>query len=148
MIRLSYVISVSIILISAGCGNNDKSVVSSTEKRSVSTENKAYDNKSAGEKSDLQTISSKEVKSRIGDSLIIKGFIADIYLSDKAAYLNFEEKFPKNIFSCVIFENKFAEFGDLSKYKNRVVEVTGKITSFKNKPQVILFSKEQLNILN
>ncbi|MCY7360575.1 MAG: hypothetical protein LH629_00690, partial [Ignavibacteria bacterium] len=73
--------------------------------------------------------------------------VADVYLTDKVAYLNFENKFPKNIFSCAIFENKFSLFGDLSKYKNRKVEVTGKITTYKNKPQVILTSKDQIKIL-
>lgn len=103
--------------------------------------------KSESEKPSLQTITSKEVKLHIGDSLIIKGYVADIYLSDKVAYLNFENKFPNNVFACAIFSGKFDEFGDLSKYKNKNVELTGKISTYKSKPQVILESKSQIKII-
>jgi len=104
-------------------------------------------NRSSDKITSLQTITSKEVKTHVGDSLVIKGFVADIYLSDKVAYLNFENKFPKNIFSCAIFSNKFDEFGDLSRFKNKNVEVNGKILTYKNKPQVILNSKDQIRII-
>lgn len=96
----------------------------------------------------LNRISSKEVKSHIGDSLIITGFVADIFLSDKVAYLNFENKFPKNIFSCAIFSGKFDEFGDLSRFKNKNVAVTGKILTYKGKPQIILNSIGQIKIIS
>lgn len=109
--------------------------------------NKADSKNSPGEKSGLPYITSKEVKLHIGDSLTVKGFIADVYLSDKVAYLNFENKFPKNLFSCAIFENKFLAFGDLAVYKNKTAEVTGKITTYKNKPQIILTSKDQIRII-
>ena len=101
----------------------------------------------SGEKTGMEIISSQEVKFHIGDSLTIRGYVADIYLSDKVAYINFENKFPKNIFSCAVFENRFNDFGDLSRYKEKTVEVTGKITTYKNKPQVILNSKDQIRIM-
>lgn len=104
--------------------------------------------KSSGESLNLKTITSKEVKLHIGDSLNIEGYVADIYLSENVAYLNFENKFPKNIFMCTIFSGKIEEFGDLSKFKGKNVRVTGKITSYKNKPQVVLHSKDQLKIIN
>ncbi len=96
----------------------------------------------------LKRISSREVKHHVGDSLLIEGYVADIYLSEKVAYLNFGNKFPKNNFTCTIFSGKIEEFGDLSKFKGRNVLVNGKITSYKNKPQVVLNSKDQIKILN
>ncbi|MDZ4711637.1 MAG: hypothetical protein SGI89_04860 [bacterium] len=102
-----------------------------------------------GEKiSGLYKISAKEVKDYIGDSLLISGYVADLYLGEKVAYLNFENKFPKNTFSCVIFSGKFNEFGDLSKFKGKNVEVTGRISVFKGKPQTILNSPDQIKIIN
>ncbi|HMS64774.1 MAG TPA: hypothetical protein PKD83_05905 [Ignavibacteria bacterium] len=117
-------------------------------KKEISERNEVqHKNETSSEKSDLLTITSNEIKLHIGDSLNIKGVPADIYLTDKVAYLNFENKFPKHVFSCVIFENKFNEFGDLSKFKNKNVIVTGKVTTYKNKPQVVLNSKDQIKIL-
>jgi hypothetical protein len=95
----------------------------------------------------LKRISAKDVNQYIGDSLNVTGFVAEVYLNDKVAYLNMENKFPKNIFSCAVFSSKFDEFGDLSKYKGKNIEVTGKISTYKNKLQIILNSKEQIKLL-
>ncbi len=124
-----------------------KEEITETHKPEISGTNGNEDNKSSGETSALKNISSKEVKFHIGDSLNVKGFIADVFLSDKVAYLNFENKFPKNEFACAIFSGKFNEFGNLSKFKNKNVEVTGKISTYKNKPQIILESGNQIKIL-
>lgn len=103
---------------------------------------------SGGFNSSKTKITSREVKEHIGDSLTIQGYVADVYISEKVSYLNFENKFPKNVFTCAIFSSQSDLFGDVSKYKGKVVEVTGKITTFKNKPQVILNFPEQIKILN
>ncbi|MEZ4820983.1 MAG: hypothetical protein R2942_00720 [Ignavibacteria bacterium] len=95
----------------------------------------------------IKVITSKEVKNHIGDSLVIRGLVADVYVSEKVSYLNFENRFPKNVFACAIFSSKTDAFGDLSKYKGKLVEVNGKISTFKNKPQVILNSPDQIKIL-
>jgi len=116
--------------------------------KNIQKENRNVENNNFNQHAPLQTITSKEVKTHVGDSLIIKGFVADIFLSDKVAYLNFENKFPKNIFSCAIFSGRFEEFGDLSRFKNKIVEVSGKILTYKNKPQVILNSKDQIKIVS
>ncbi|MEO6695455.1 MAG: hypothetical protein ABIY50_13250, partial [Ignavibacteria bacterium] len=95
------------------------------EKKNNVSETNTAENKRNLDNSTLQIITAKEVKAHVGDSLTIKGFVADIYLSDKVIYLNFEKKFPKNSFSCAIFSNKFEEFGDVSIFKNKDVEVFG-----------------------
>jgi hypothetical protein len=95
----------------------------------------------------LKVITSKEIRKHIGDSLKVKGFVADIYLSEKVAYLNFENKFPKNDLACTVFSGRFDEFGDLSVFKGKNVMVTGKVTTFKGKPQIILNSKDQIKII-
>lgn len=95
-----------------------------------------------------ESISSSETSKHIGDSVSVKGNVADVYISEKVAYLNFDKKFPENTFTCTVFKKYFPEFGDLKVYKNKNVEVTGKISSYKNKPQMILYAKDQIKILN
>lgn len=151
-----------IVNLSAGCVRENGSAASNEKKKEIPEKNiSGYrdaetslkeagmenQNSNSGEKSGMKIISSQEVKLHIGDSLTIRGYVADIYLSDKVAYINFENRFPKNIFSCAVFENRLNDFGDLSKYKEQTVEVTGKITTYKNKPQVILNSKDQIRIV-
>ena len=62
------------------------------------------------------------------------------------AYLNFVEKYPNNPFTAVIFARQFGEFPEIEKYKNKMVEVTGRVSVFKGKPQIILNSPNQLKM--
>lgn len=142
-----------LMMISVSCSNDDSETEINIKKnyseiKEDSGRESTNEISSSGEKTGLKIIRPDEVKFHTGDSLIVRGYIADIYLSEKVAYLNFEYRFPKNLFSCVVFENKFREFGDLSVYKNKRAEVRGKITTYKNKSQIILTSKDQIKIIH
>lgn len=84
----------------------------------------------------------------MGKYVTVKGFVADVYQSDKVAYLNFIKKYPDNPFSGVIFARTFEEFGDLQEYSNKNVEITGRISTYRGKPQMILDKKSQIKIKN
>ncbi|MEP7145610.1 MAG: hypothetical protein ABI792_01235 [bacterium] len=140
---------IGFVYLFSGCGKKESSdEIKIRHPENKSTYSGTPEKRPSDESATLKTISSKEVKLHIGDSLNIEGYVADIYLSDKVAYLNFENKFPKNIFTCTIFSGKLEQFGDLSKYKGRNVLVTGRISSYKNKPQVVLNFKDQIRIIN
>lgn len=88
-----------------------------------------------------------ETEKYMGKDITVKGFVADVYKSDKVAYLNFVEKYPKNPFTAVIFASRFASFKDINKYETATVEVTGRVSTFKGKPQIILDSESQIKIV-
>ena len=92
----------------------------------------------------VAVISPLEATEYIGKTVTVKGFVADIYQSEKVAYLNFVEKFPKNPFTAVIFASKFSDFPDIVKYRNKDVEVTGRVSMYRDKPQIILNSPKQI----
>ena len=69
-------------------------------------------------------------------------------MTDKVAYLNFEKKYPDNPLTATIFEKHFSDFDDLTKYENRTVEVKGRVTKYKGKPQIILNSENQIRIVD
>lgn len=92
-------------------------------------------------------IASGEAAGHIGGNAIVKGYVADVVVREKVAYLNFDKKYPKNTFTAVIFESKFSEVGDLSIYKNQNVEIEGIITEYKGKPQIIVSNKNQIRIV-
>jgi len=93
-------------------------------------------------------ISPLEASGYMGKYVTVKGFVADVYKSEKVAYLNFVQKFPENPFSGVIFANKFEEFGDLQVYQNKNVEISGRVSTFRGKPQMILDKKSQIKVVN
>jgi DNA/RNA endonuclease YhcR with UshA esterase domain len=100
---------------------------------------------SAGESSSV--ITTGEAKNHINGNVIIKGYVADVVKREKVAYLNFDKKYPKNTFSAVIFDDKFSEVGDLNIYKNKEVEIKGVIMVYKDKPQIIVTSKNQIKLI-
>ena len=63
------------------------------------------------------------------------------------AFLNFDKRYPDNPFTAVVFANKFADFGDLTVYKNKTVEVKGKIKEYRGKPEIIMNSTSQIKII-
>lgn len=99
----------------------------------------------AGE--DIIKISSSDASGNINKNAVVKGYVADVVVREKVAYLNFDKKYPKNTFSAVIFAEKFEEVGELNIYKNQNVEVKGVITEYKGKPQIIVSSKNQITIV-
>jgi len=98
------------------------------------------------EEKPVAVISPLEASEYMGKSVTVKGFVADVYKSDKVAYLNFVKKYPDNPFTGVIFANKFDEFGDIMKYENKNVEISGRISTFRGKPQMIIDRKSQIKI--
>ena len=114
-----------------------------TDSGSKTEELKFYDKKTEPQ----AHISAVEAAGYIGKVVTVEGFVADVYKTEKVAYLNFVEKYPKNPFSGVIFASKFDKFGDLNIYEGKNVEITGRISVYKEKPQIILDSKDQIKIL-
>jgi DNA replicative helicase MCM subunit Mcm2 (Cdc46/Mcm family) len=87
-----------------------------------------------------------EAEVNIGKLVTVQGFIVEVTKREKVAYLNFVEKFPENPFTAVIFSKRFDDFGDLDRFKNKNVEVTGIVSKFRDKPQIVLDDVSQIKI--
>jgi hypothetical protein len=92
------------------------------------------------------TISTSQAKDFVGELKFVKGHVAEISSASKSGitYINFENKFPNNIFSAVIFkDNKDAfDFTVLNKCTNIIIY--GKIETYKDKPQIVLKEVSQI----
>lgn len=93
------------------------------------------------------SVSSADAAEFAGDSLTVTGFVADVFENDKVTYLNFDRKFPRSTFTCAIFSGSREKFGNIPAYKGRKVQVTGKITMYRKKPQMILWNESQIKII-
>lgn len=88
-----------------------------------------------------------EATNHIGKAVVIKGTVAQVTRRDTIIYLNFEKKFPDQVFTAVIRQRDFAEFPEVDRASGRVVEVDGKVELFKGRPQIVLTKKSQLRVL-
>jgi hypothetical protein len=60
-------------------------------------------------------------------------------------FLNLDERYPKEVFTILIWGNDCAKFGTPeTKYKDAKVCVTGKITSHREKPEIIATEPSQI----
>jgi len=105
-------------------------------------ENKEY----RRNESPVAVISPLDATEYMGKYVTVKGYVADVYRSEKVAYLNFVKKFPENPFSAVIFAREFEAFGDLNKFADKNVEVTGRVSTYRGKPQMILDKPSQVKL--
>jgi len=92
-------------------------------------------------------ISPLEANQNVGKFAAVKGYVAEVNKRERVAYLNFVESYPKTPFTGVIFAGDFDKFGNLSQYLYKNVEVTGLISTYRNKPQIILNAPSQIKII-
>lgn len=158
------IVCFSLVFLFISCGKKEDEYVEEKpmEKQKVQNENKDTskqntpiqniekknlpEDKSNFELKPEKVITPLEAGDYLGKVVTVKGFVTEVYKKENVEYLNFVEKYPDNPFEGVIFKKKFDEFGDISEYNNKNVEITGLVSSFKGKPQIILNSKSQLKI--
>lgn len=90
------------------------------------------------------TISSKDAKDFIGETKIIRGIVASVFVSSKGTVLiNFDEAYPNATFVAVIKPvNNGVSYADVK--KGSILTITGKIEEYKGKPEIILNDQSQI----
>src|ERR1700746_3846046 len=86
-------------------------------------------------------ITAAEDKNHVGETRTVCGKVASTHFASKSkgepTFLNLDEPYPKEVFTILIWGSDRARFGaPETKYKDARVCVTGKITSYRGKPEV------------
>lgn len=94
-----------------------------------------------------KTISPSEAQNYVGQNVIVKGYVAQVSKSKGGnVFLNFEKKYPNQIFTAVVFKKNANKFSNIEKYQGKTVEVSGFIQVYKGKPQIVLEEPSQIKI--
>ena len=90
------------------------------------------------------TVTSKEAKNFIGETKIVRGIVASIFVSNKGTVLiNFDEAYPNATFVAVIKTgNSGVSYADVK--KGSILTITGKIEDYKGMPEIILNDQSQI----
>ena len=85
----------------------------------------------------------------IGKQMKVEGQIVRTHNSGKACFLNFHNNWTR-YFSLVIFDNVFHRFPEKPEefYREKFVRVRGKIKMFSGRPEIVLNSPDQLEIID
>jgi micrococcal nuclease len=101
-----------------------------------------------------KAIELKDAAHHIGDSVIVEGRIMDTRYFESAskapALFNMGGKFPNQLLTLVIYGADRKNFKDAPEifYKEKNVIVKGKIEEYKGKPQIIVKSPDQIEIIS
>ncbi len=100
----------------------------------------------------LKVVKNCQAESYLDKKVIIEGKIVDTYRSEKSnvVFLNFEKPYPNQCFTAVIFNSNQYNFvkNPENYYLDKVVRIMGKVKSYKGKLEIILKSKNQIEVGN
>lgn len=92
-----------------------------------------------------QNIPDHEASKYVGESVAVKGVVANVFQSQKGnTFLNFGKPYPNQTFYAVIFSKDVAKFGNLKSYEGKTVVVTGMVQSYKGHAEIILKDPAQI----
>ena len=94
----------------------------------------------------IGTIDYTEAPNHIADIASVRGTLIDAYTSASGTvFLDFCKSYKTCPFSGVIFADDAKKFGDLSRYNGKTVTLTGKISSYQGKAEIVLSDPSQLS---
>ncbi len=93
----------------------------------------------------IGTIAYTDAPQHVGDLASVRGTLQDSYTSKTGTvFLDFCQSYKTCPFSGVIFADDVKKFGDLTRYTGQAITLTGKITSYQGKAEIILSDPSQL----
>ena len=94
----------------------------------------------------IGTIDYTEAIKHVGEIASVRGTLIKAYTSASGTvFLDFCSSYKTCTFSGVIFADDAKQFGDLSRYAGTIVTLTGKISSYQGKAEIVLSTPSQLS---
>jgi DNA/RNA endonuclease YhcR with UshA esterase domain len=88
----------------------------------------------------------QEAPKHVGETATITGTVDGVHQSGKGnIFLNMGGKYPNQAFTAFIPSSSSAQFSNPQQYEGRTVSVSGKITLYKGKPEIIVNSPSQIS---
>ncbi len=82
------------------------------------------------------------------EELVVTGKVVGVSVRSTIAVLSLDKPSPDSPCTAVVFDQNYARFGDFQKYQGHDVSVKGTITEYHGKPEIILESPGQIQILD
>jgi DNA/RNA endonuclease YhcR with UshA esterase domain len=93
----------------------------------------------------LPTYTAQEASKHVGETAVITGEVEDVHQSGKEnVILTMAGKYPKQVFTVFIPATTAVKFPHPEQYKGKTIAVSGKISLYHGKPEIIVMSPNQL----
>ena len=81
-------------------------------------------------------------------TMVVTGKVAAVSLRPTVTIINLDQAGPSSPFTAVIFQQNMGAFGDVQKLQGQNVEISGTVTQYRNKPEIVLESTNQLKVVD
>jgi hypothetical protein len=92
-------------------------------------------------------IGAMEASQHYDEEMIVTGKVAQVTIRPSVVFINLDQAGPQSSFTAVIFQDNLSGFGDVQSLQGKNVEISGFITEYHNKPEVVLDSASQLKVV-
>jgi hypothetical protein len=92
-------------------------------------------------------IGAAEAGNYYDESMIVTGKIVQVTIRPTIVILSLDQPFSNSPMTAVIFSDHAGKFGDLQRFNNQNVEISGTITPYHNKPEMVLESPGQIKVV-
>lgn len=91
--------------------------------------------------------SAAQAGDHVGKYATVVGKVYEVYVSRRGTtFLDIGGKYPNNPFTGVIFARETGNFTNVEQYRGKTVEITGKIRTYQDTPEIILNDPKQIRI--
>ena len=97
------------------------------------------------------SLSAAEAKNHVGERGTVCGEVVSIHYAARSrgnpTFINLDKPYPNQIFTVVIWGSDRPKFRNLEEmYRNKHICITGKISDYKNVPEVVAYEPTQIKI--
>ena len=82
------------------------------------------------------------------ETMVVTGKVYQVTEKPNINFINLDGASPASAFTIIIFPDNAAKFGDLKKFQGQNIEISGSITEYKHKPEIILDSPDQIKVVS
>jgi hypothetical protein len=81
------------------------------------------------------------------ESVVLTGKVSQVTVNPSIVFIRFEQPQDDTPFTAVIFRENTGPFGDLQKFNQHAVEVSGIVTEYRHRPEIVIESTNQVKIV-
>jgi DNA/RNA endonuclease YhcR with UshA esterase domain len=93
-------------------------------------------------------IGATEASKYYEETMIVTGKVAQVTVRPNITFINLDRSDPSSPFNAVIFPEYTSTFGNVQELKGHDVEISGSVTEYRGKPEIILESTNQVKVVD
>lgn len=94
-----------------------------------------------------EVIAPADAGKHVGQTVTVEGAVSNVHTTGSGmTFIDMGGRYPDNPFTAVIFSDDAGKFPDPDDFDGKTVDITGLVRLYKNKPEIILKSADQIKI--